>query len=458
MAARKPAAREHGPLERAARAALHESAKALALLEARNAPAVAAAAELIMGCFENGGTVFFCGNGGSAADAQHLAAEFSGRYLVDRPGLPAVALTSNSSAVTAIGNDYGYDQVFSRQLEGIAAPGDVLVAITTSGRSESIRRAVKTAHAMQLMVIGMTGAKGGEFAALCDVALITPSAVTPNIQEGHIAMGHAFCLLVERSMFPDGAPGRGPIRARRAKRETTNPRMMPILQALRPKQWTKNLLVFAGVVFAQHASDPALLLRALAGFVAFSLLASAVYVVNDLKDVDVDRLHPRKRHRPIASGALSPAVAWSVVPVLLVIVAALCSWLGFGFMLVLAAYLASNVAYSFGLKNQVILDVFVIASGFVLRAVAGVELLKPWRPRRSCHRGSSCARSSARCSSPSPSAARADQRRPPRLGPARGAGHLHARAAGPDAHDRGGVHADVVRALHHLARDRGQVR
>jgi len=156
--------------------------------------------------------------------------------------------------------------------------------------------------------------------------------------------------------------------------------MMPILQALRPKQWTKNLLVFAGVVFAQHASDPALLLRAVAGFVAFSLLASAVYVVNDLKDVDVDRLHPRKRHRPIASGALSPAVAWSVVPVLLVIVAALCSWLGFGFMLVLAAYLASNVAYSFGLKNQVILDVFVIASGFVLRAVAGVELLKPVAP------------------------------------------------------------------------------
>ena len=156
--------------------------------------------------------------------------------------------------------------------------------------------------------------------------------------------------------------------------------MMPILQALRPKQWTKNLLVFAGVVFAQHASDPALLLRATAGFVAFSLLASAVYVVNDLKDVDVDRLHPRKRHRPIASGALSPAVAWSVVPVLLVIVAALCSWLGFGFMLVLAAYLASNVAYSFGLKNQVILDVFVIASGFVLRAVAGVELLKPVAP------------------------------------------------------------------------------
>jgi 4-hydroxybenzoate polyprenyltransferase len=156
--------------------------------------------------------------------------------------------------------------------------------------------------------------------------------------------------------------------------------MMPLLQALRPKQWTKNLLVFAGVVFAQHASDPALLGRAAAGFVAFSLLASAVYVVNDLKDVEADRLHPKKRHRPIASGTLSPAIAWTVVPILLVIVAALSSWLGFGFLLVLAAYLASNVAYSFGLKNQVILDVFLIASGFVLRAVAGVELLKPVAP------------------------------------------------------------------------------
>jgi D-sedoheptulose 7-phosphate isomerase len=221
MAARKPA-KEHGPLERAARAALRETAKTLVLLEKQNAPAVAAAAEVILGCFENGGTVFFCGNGGSAADAQHLAAEFSGRYLVDRPGLPAVALTTNSSAVTAIGNDYGYDQVFSRQLEGMAGPGDVLVAITTSGRSESIRRAVREAHKLQMAVIGMTGAKGAEFAAMCDVALVTPSAVTPNIQEGHIAMGHAFCLLVERAMFPDGTPGRGPVRARGLKREAKN--------------------------------------------------------------------------------------------------------------------------------------------------------------------------------------------------------------------------------------------
>jgi len=125
--------------------------------------------------------------------------------------------------VTAIGNDYGYDQVFSRQLEGIGAPGDVLVAITTSGRSESIRRAVRAAHKLKMTVIGMTGAKGAEFAALCDVALVTPSDVTPNIQEGHIAMGHAFCLVVERSMFPDGAPGRGPVRVRRSRRADKQP-------------------------------------------------------------------------------------------------------------------------------------------------------------------------------------------------------------------------------------------
>ncbi len=209
MAARKKQANT-GPLERQARAALRETARTLAQLEKRNAAAVAAAAEMLLGCFENGGTVYFCGNGGSAADAQHLAAEFSGRYLVDRPGLPALALTANSSAVTAIGNDYGYDEVFSRQLEGIGSPGDVLVAITTSGRSESIRRAVRAAQKLDMTVIGMTGAKGGEFAALCDVALVTPSAVTPNIQEGHIAMGHAFCLLVERTLFPAATLGKGP--------------------------------------------------------------------------------------------------------------------------------------------------------------------------------------------------------------------------------------------------------
>lgn len=201
-----------GPLERQAKAALAEAARASARLAKENAAAVAAAAEALLACFENGGTVYFCGNGGSAADAQHLAAEFSGRYLVDRPGLPAVALTTNSSAVTAIGNDYGYDEVFSRQLEGLGAPGDVLVAITTSGGSESVRRAVRAAQALGMTTIGMTGAKGGEFAATCDIALVTPHVSTPHVQEGHITMGHAFCLLVERAMFGDGSPKAAPRR------------------------------------------------------------------------------------------------------------------------------------------------------------------------------------------------------------------------------------------------------
>ena len=139
---------------------------------------------------------------GDPADSRHddlrTEAIVFGRYLVDRPGLPAVALTTNSSSLTAIGNDYGYADVFARQLEGLGAPGDVLVAITTSGGSKSVQRAVSTAHARGMLVIGMTGANGASFAASCDIALITPHVSTPRIQEGHIAMGHAFCLLVER--------------------------------------------------------------------------------------------------------------------------------------------------------------------------------------------------------------------------------------------------------------------
>ena len=203
MAAKNSATRKlmTAPFVTEAKASLAESARSMAALARKNAVAVAAAAEAIIACFEEGGTVFFVGNGGSAADAQHLAAEFAGRYMIDRPGLPAVALTTNTSALTAIGNDYGYDEVFARQLEGMGAPGDVLVAITTSGRSESIRKAVEVAHEFDMTVIGMTGAKGADFAARCDIALVTPHASTPRIQEGHIAMGHAFCVIVERALF-----------------------------------------------------------------------------------------------------------------------------------------------------------------------------------------------------------------------------------------------------------------
>ncbi|MGH7730231.1 MAG: D-sedoheptulose-7-phosphate isomerase, partial [Candidatus Eiseniibacteriota bacterium] len=189
---------ERGPLERQARAALRESGRNMARVERACAPGLAAAAEVLIACLEGGGTVYFCGNGGSAADAQHLACELAGRYLVDRPALAAVALTTNSSSLTAIGNDFGYDAVFARQLEGLGSPGDVLVAITTSGRSRSVLNAVQVAHGCGMTVIGMTGPSGRRFAAGCDHALTAPGRSTPRIQEAHIALGHALCELVER--------------------------------------------------------------------------------------------------------------------------------------------------------------------------------------------------------------------------------------------------------------------
>ncbi len=198
--------RGNGWLEREARVALRESGRAMARLE-RGARAVAEAAEVLVAAFESGGTVYFCGNGGSAADAQHLAAELAGRFRTDRPALAAVALTTNTSALTAIGNDYGFEQVFSRQLEGLGVTGDVLVAISTSGESANVRRAIDVAHRQGMTVVGLTGPAGRRFAALCDIALVASGRSTSFVQEGHIAMGHALCGLVERALFP--APRRG---------------------------------------------------------------------------------------------------------------------------------------------------------------------------------------------------------------------------------------------------------
>jgi len=196
-----------GPLEREARVVLRDAGVALKRLESSCARAVAAAAEAVISSLGSGGTVYFCGNGGSAADAQHLAAELAGRYFLDRPALAAIALTTNSSALTAIGNDFGFEEVFSRQLRGVGTPGDVLVAITTSGRSANVLRAVEAAHELGMTVIGMTGPAGKRFAAQCDHALVTPSTSTPRIQEGHIAMGHALCELAERALFPARTKG-----------------------------------------------------------------------------------------------------------------------------------------------------------------------------------------------------------------------------------------------------------
>ncbi len=145
----------------------------------------------------NGNKVMFCGNGGSAADSQHLAAEFVGRFQKERAGLPAIALTVDTSILTAVGNDYGYDKVFVRQVEALARPGDMLVGISTSGNSGNVVQAVELAKAKGVFCVGMTAAGGGKLAELCDECLVVPAKVTARAQEMHILIGHILCELVD---------------------------------------------------------------------------------------------------------------------------------------------------------------------------------------------------------------------------------------------------------------------
>ena len=149
-----------------------------------------------------GGKLMFCGNGGSAADAQHWAGELVSRFYYDRPGLPAIALTTDTSILTAIGNDYGYDYVFARQVEALGRAGDVLVAISTSGNSPNVLRAAGAAKALGMHVIGFTGRAGGKLAPLADLCFRMPSDETPRIQEGHEFVGHLLCALIEAQMHP----------------------------------------------------------------------------------------------------------------------------------------------------------------------------------------------------------------------------------------------------------------
>lgn len=164
------------------------------------APEVVAAAEMMTAALHDGGKILFCGNGGSAADAQHIAAELVGRYKRERASLPGIALTVDTSALTAIANDYGYDAVFERQLRGLARSGDVLVGISTSGNSPNVVRALEAAREMGVRSIGFTGEGGGRMATLCDLCLRVPSKDTPRIQEMHIAIGHMLCELVETAL------------------------------------------------------------------------------------------------------------------------------------------------------------------------------------------------------------------------------------------------------------------
>lgn len=162
------------------------------------------AAEATISCMRQGGKVLIAGNGGSAADAQHIAGEFVSRFAFDRPGLAAIALTTDTSILTAIGNDYGYERLFARQVQALGRPGDVFIGYSTSGQSPNILRALEEARASGIFCIGLTGNRGGPMAVLCDVILEMPSGDTPKIQEGHLIVGHILCGIVERAMFGVG--------------------------------------------------------------------------------------------------------------------------------------------------------------------------------------------------------------------------------------------------------------
>lgn len=158
-------------------------------------------ARLWIDVLKAGNKIIFCGNGGSGADAQHLAAEITGRYKMDRPPLAALSLTTNTSEITAIGNDYGFEQIFSRPLLGLGRPGDCLLGISTSGNSPNVIAAVQAAANMGVHTVAFTGANGGNLKDMADICLRAPSSITNNIQEMHIACGHIICGLVEDAIF-----------------------------------------------------------------------------------------------------------------------------------------------------------------------------------------------------------------------------------------------------------------
>lgn len=163
--------------------------------------AIVEAAAIMTQSLRSGGKLFFFGNGGSAADAQHLAAEFVGRFVAERSALAAIALTTDSSILTAVGNDYGFDQIFARQIAGLGRPGDVAIGISTSGNSPNVIAAIRQAHAQGLKAIGLSGKDGGLLAKTADITITIQAASTARIQECHIAIGHIFCELVEMDLL-----------------------------------------------------------------------------------------------------------------------------------------------------------------------------------------------------------------------------------------------------------------
>ena len=164
-------------------------------------PVIEKVVQVITEAFQQGHAVYFCGNGGSAADAQHLAAEFSGRFYKDRKALPSEALHCNTSYLTAVANDYSYDVIYARLIEGIAKKGDILIGLSTSGNSANILKAFEKAADLGVITIGMTGASGGKMKGNCNYLINVPSSDTPRIQESHILIGHILCELTEKNIF-----------------------------------------------------------------------------------------------------------------------------------------------------------------------------------------------------------------------------------------------------------------
>lgn len=173
------------------------------LKDARLHASLEEAANACVVCLQDSGKFLLAGNGGSAADAQHIAGELVSRFAFDRPGLPAIALTVDTSILTAIGNDYGYEKVFALQVQAHGKKGDMFIGYSTSGRSPNILRAFEEAHTYGLLCIGLTGNRGGPMRELCDYLLEVPSDDTPKIQEGHLVLGHILCGLIENAMFKE---------------------------------------------------------------------------------------------------------------------------------------------------------------------------------------------------------------------------------------------------------------
>jgi D-sedoheptulose 7-phosphate isomerase len=189
---------EHGIITNS----LKEHSEVMELLIQESRERISECADFFLKTFRGGNKLLICGNGGSAADAQHIAAEFTGRYERERKALAAVALTTDTSALTAVANDYGFDRVFARQIEALAKPGDCLLAISTSGTSENVIAAVMAARSAGCTVVGMTGAKGKKLASLCDVCILVPSERTARIQEAHVTVAHIWCEMIDEAFTP----------------------------------------------------------------------------------------------------------------------------------------------------------------------------------------------------------------------------------------------------------------